>query len=52
MASIPRPDDATFRPFTQDDVIIYSSEWTEDVALTVALAFEAGALPVPLTVTS
>ena len=52
VASIPRPNNSTFRPFTQDDVIIYSSEWTEDVALTLAIAFEAGALPVPLDVTS
>lgn len=52
VASIPRPDDATFRPFGQDDVIIYSSEWSEDVAVTLAVAFEAGALPVPLSVTS
>ena len=52
VASIPRPNNSTFQPFTQNDVIIYSSEWTEDVALTLAIAFEAGALPVPLTVTS
>lgn len=52
VASIPRPNDATFRPFSQSDVIIYSSEWSEDVALSLAVAFEAGALPVPLTVTS
>ena len=52
VASIPRPNDSTFRPFTQDDVIIYSSQWTEDVARTLAVAFEAGALPVPIVVTS
>ncbi len=52
VASIPRPNDSTFRPFSQNDLIIYSSEWTEDVALSLAVAFEAGALPVPISVTS
>ncbi len=52
VASIPRPNDASFRPFTQNDLIIYSSEWSEEVALSLAVAFEAGALPVGLTVTS
>ena len=52
VASIPRPNNSTFRPFSQNDLIIYSSEWTEDVALSLAVAFEAGALPVPISVTS
>lgn len=49
VASIPRAGEETFTPFTQDDVIIRSEDWTEDVATTIAVAFEAGALPVSIS---
>jgi preprotein translocase subunit SecD len=48
-ASQPRPGDATFTPFTQQDVIVASPTWTEEEALILAVALEAGALPVALT---
>jgi hypothetical protein len=48
LASVPRGGKATFVPFTQNDVIVSSSAWTEDDAALLAIALEAGALPVDL----
>ena len=47
-AATVRPDDASFTPFTQDDVIVSSPTWTEEQAALLAIALEAGALPVGL----
>jgi hypothetical protein len=50
LAATVRPDDPTFKPFTQSDVIVSSPLWTDDEALLLAVALEAGALPVDLVV--
>ena len=50
LVSSVRPDDASFTPFTQNDLIVSSSLWTEDEALLLAVALEAGALPTDLIV--
>jgi hypothetical protein len=50
-ASQPRPGDATFTPFTQHDVIVASPTWTHEQAVLLAIALEAGTLPVGLTAT-
>ncbi|MDZ7732620.1 MAG: hypothetical protein U5R31_05415 [Acidimicrobiia bacterium] len=47
--SVPRPDAASFQPFDQEDLVIWSLDWSEDVATTLAVAFEAGALPVGIS---
>jgi hypothetical protein len=47
-ASQPHPGDASFTPFTQQDVIVSSPTWTHEQALLLAIALEAGALPVAL----
>jgi hypothetical protein len=49
VVSVPRGGQETFTPFTQDDVIIHSPHWGEEHVAQIALALEAGALPVGLT---
>ena len=49
IVSVPRGSQESFTPFTKDDVIIHSPYWTEDTVQDLALALEAGALPVGLT---
>lgn len=49
VVSAPRGGQDTFTPFTQDDVIIHSPYWGEEQVTQIAVALEAGALPVGLT---
>ncbi len=49
VVSVPRGGDATFTPFSDDDVIIWSDNFTDDVVATLAVAIEAGALPTTIT---
>jgi hypothetical protein len=49
VVSVVRPNASSFTPFGQDDVIIWGEDMTEDVAITLAVAFEAGALPTSLS---
>ena len=49
VVSVPRGGQDSFTPFTQDDVIIHSPYWSEEQVTQIAVALEAGALPVGLT---
>ncbi len=49
VVSVPRGGQDSFTPFTQEDVIIHSPYWSEETVQQLAVALEAGALPVTLT---